>query len=84
MILVEFYETTMTKVRTDWQGVTTSTAANKLSCTVEHLRNLRKEGVFKIGQHYKDISRPGAGRPTYRWNLEACSQYFDIPPEQRA
>lgn len=55
------------------RGVSTTQLAEELSCSVDMVYKLMKDGVFKPGRkgHYWTIN-PNAARPTYRWQLDRC------------
>lgn len=44
-------------------------AADRLQISDRKLGRLRRSGAFKEGHHYRDISAPGAGRPTYQYHV---------------
>jgi hypothetical protein len=62
--------------------VSTKSAANALGCTAQHLRRLREDNFFKQGEHWRDISRQGAARPTYRWHVKHCSELLEKARKQ--
>jgi hypothetical protein len=63
--------------------VDTATAATELGFSIKHLLSLRARNFLKPGQHWRDIRSPGAGRATYRWNVEACGAALAVPAEKR-
>lgn len=63
------------------EWVETKLAAAKLGITPRQLRKLRSG--MKIGTHYRVISPRAAVRPTYQWNLAKCSEYLEVPLENR-
>lgn len=63
--------------------VSTQVLANALCCSKDHVHDLREHGLFKQGLHWRDISRPGAVRSTYRWHLKNCEDALSIPSELR-
>jgi hypothetical protein len=67
--------------KSDW--VTTAAACQRLGISDKHLWKLRDEGLLKRGTHWRNIARPQAARPTYRWHLKNCEQALEIPPEMR-
>ncbi len=67
--------------KSDW--VTTRVLLNRIAISERHLWRLRDEGLLKQGQHWRNIARPQAARPTYRWHLKRCEQALEIPPEMR-
>lgn len=69
----------MTKA--DW--VATGIMCEALGISDKHLWRLRDEGLLKEGTHWRNIARPQAARPTYRWHLKRCEKALEIPAEQR-
>lgn len=67
--------------RSDW--VTTRELLQKVCISERHLWRLRNEGLLKQGKHWRNIARPQAARPTYRWHLKHCEQALENPPEMR-
>ncbi|MBW4475112.1 MAG: DNA-binding protein [Stenomitos rutilans HA7619-LM2] len=67
--------------KSDW--VKTGVACDRLGVGAKHLWNLRDEGLLKQGQHWRNIARPQAARPTYRWHLKRCEQALETPPEMK-
>jgi len=65
----------------DW--ISTSDAANQLGISRGHLLNLKIDGTFKHGKHFRDIRRTNAMRATYKWNLPALQKILDKGPEVR-
>lgn len=57
-------------MKSDW--VPSSVVCKELGISFKHLTRLREEGLFKPRRHYRDVSRPRANRPTYRYHLEKC------------
>lgn len=68
------------KLSSEW--VTTAVATEHLGCSDKHLWKLRDE-LMKMGRHYRNIARPHAARPTYRWHLKRIEQLLERPQEQR-
>jgi len=66
---------------TNWMN--TTQASQALDITPRQLRQLRKDGFFKIGQHYRIISRSQAARPTYQWHVNNCLKALNTPLEKR-
>jgi hypothetical protein len=58
------------------QWVTGKIAAEFLGCSIYHLDRLRREGILKRGKHYRNIARPMAMRPSYRYNLAKLKEMF--------
>lgn len=56
----------------EWQP--TQLAAKSLGLSPDQLRNLRLNGVFVEGQHYRDTSLPNSLRPCWQWHVERCNQ----------
>ncbi len=65
----------------DW--ISTSDAASELGISRGHLLNLKTDGTFKLGKHFRDVRRTNAARATYRWHLPSCAAKLNIPPERR-
>ncbi|MBE9182893.1 helix-turn-helix domain-containing protein [Oculatella sp. LEGE 06141] len=70
----------MTKIRS-W--LSTAELAAALGITPRRLRDLRKQGLFQLGKHYRIVSGPQSGRPTYQWHRDRCERALEIPMEQR-
>ncbi|MBD0336990.1 MAG: excisionase family protein [Cyanobacteria bacterium Co-bin13] len=62
--------------------VTTAIATEQLGISAKTLWKYREE-CLREGTHYRNIARPNAARPTYRWHLERIEQLLGIPQEQR-
>ncbi|NJN59396.1 MAG: DNA-binding protein [Leptolyngbyaceae cyanobacterium SL_5_9] len=67
--------------KSDW--VATGVACLKLGISAKHLWKLRDEQLLKQGKHWKNIARPQAARPTYRWHLKRIEAVLETPQEQR-
>ena len=65
----------------DW--VSTSNAASQLGISRNHLFNMKIDGTFEQGKHFRDIRRTNAMRATYKWNLPALQKILDKGPEVR-
>lgn len=65
----------------DW--LSTSDTASELGISRNHLLNMKVDGTFKQGKHFRDIRRTNAMRATYRWNLPALQKILDKGPEVR-
>jgi hypothetical protein len=65
----------------DW--ISTADAANQLGISRSHLLNMKINGTFKQGKHFRDIRRTNAMRATYKWNLPALQKILDKGPEVR-
>jgi hypothetical protein len=65
----------------DW--VSSSDAATELGISKGHLFNLKSDGTFKHGKHFRDVRRTNAMRATYKWNLPALQKFLDKEPEIR-
>ena len=61
----------------------TSEAAISLDLPAEKLRELNRLGMFKLGYHVRDVSPPGAKRPTLQFNVDRCQEQLNTPPEKR-
>jgi hypothetical protein len=65
------------------QWMNSNDAAAHLGISPRQLRKLRTEGLFKLGTHYRIISKPGAARPTYLWHGDRCAEALEVPLEKR-
>ena len=65
----------------DW--VSTSDAAGELGISRGHLFNLKTDGTFKRGKHFRDVRRTNAARATYKWNLRTLQKTLDLGAEFR-
>lgn len=68
------------KLNSNW--VTTGAACKALGMSDKQLWRLRDE-LFKQGTHYRNIARPHAARPTYRWHLARIEQLLSLSQEER-
>ncbi len=64
------------KGKSPW--VTTQVAASKLGVSPRHLLRLREDKTLICGKHWRDISRFGSIRPTYRWHLARCEKDLGV------
>lgn len=62
--------------------VTTAQATKELAISKKHLWRLRAEAL-REGHHYRNIARPHAARPTYRWHLPRIEQHLNKPQRDR-
>jgi hypothetical protein len=62
--------------------ITTGKACEALGISDKQLWRLRDE-LFKQGHHYRNIARPQAARPTYRWHLARIEKLLDLPQGRR-
>lgn len=60
--------------------ISTSDAASELGISRNHLLNMKIDGTFKQGKHFRDIRRTNAMRATYKWNLPALQKILDLGP----
>jgi hypothetical protein len=51
----------------------TNEAAIELGITTRQLLNLRSQGIFKSGKHYRK-KNPISHRPTYLWHCDRCAE----------
>ena len=65
----------------DWAS--TTIAAAELGISRGHLINLKEDGTFKPGKHWRDIRRTNAARASYRWHLPSLHQILSTGPELR-
>ncbi|MEA5451674.1 hypothetical protein VB780_24065 [Leptolyngbya sp. CCNP1308] len=68
------------KLNSNW--VTTGVACDALGISAKQLWGFRTE-LFKQGTHYRNIARPHAARPTYRWHLARIEALLSCPQEER-
>jgi len=61
---------------------TTGETCEALGCSPAHLWKLRDE-LLKEGSHYRNIARPQAARPTYRWHLAKIEKLLNQPQSRR-
>jgi len=54
-----------------------------MSISAKHLARLRVDGLLKEGKHWRNIARPKAARPTYRYHLKRCEQALELPEAKR-
>ena len=47
------------------------------------LYRMKDDQTFKLGKHYRIISRRDAGRATYHWNPDRCAEVMATPLEKR-
>lgn len=60
-----------------------NTAAKELGITPRRLRQLRKDGLFRLGMHCRIISKPDTDKPRYRWHVDRCAAALETPLEER-
>ncbi len=65
------------------EWVSTSIATVELGISRGHLFNLKNDGTFKTGKHFRDVRRTDGMRATYKWNLANCSKTLNMGPEFR-
>jgi hypothetical protein len=63
--------------------VDTPTLLKSLSISRSTLIRYRRNGVFRLGKHYRIISLPKSKNPTYRYHLDLCAAELGKPLEQR-
>lgn len=68
------------KIYSCWK--TTGETCEALGITPDHLWRLRAD-LLKEGTHYRNIARPQAARPTYRWHLAKIEKLLNQPQEKR-
>jgi predicted ArsR family transcriptional regulator len=73
----------MAKRQTPKDWISAQAVGQALGMTPKHLYRLRDEGLLKAGFHYRNIARPQAARPTYRWHLVRIEQALELPQELR-
>lgn len=65
----------------DWASTTVAIA--ELGISRGHLINLKDDGTFKAGEHWRDIRRTNAARASYRWHLPSLHKILSTGPEVR-
>jgi len=65
----------------DW--ISTSDAASLLGISRGHLLNLKTNGTFKRGKHFRDVRRTNAARATYKWHLPNMERTLNLGSEFR-
>jgi hypothetical protein len=68
-------------VSSEWASTTTAVA--ELGISRGHLINLKEDGTFKAGEHWRDIRRTNAARASYRWHLPSLHKILSTGPEVR-
>jgi hypothetical protein len=63
--------------------IPTGECCKALGVSQKHLWKLRDEGLLELGTHCRNIARPQAARPTYRWHLARCEAALCTKPEFR-
>lgn len=61
---------------------TTGVVCEELGISAKQLWAYRTE-LLKEGTHYRNIARPHAARPTYRWHLAKIEKLLSVPMEER-
>ncbi|MEG4446018.1 hypothetical protein QUB47_29665 [Microcoleus sp. AT9_B5] len=67
--------------QTEWASTTNAIAA--LGISRNHLFNLKEDGTFKHGEHWRNIQRTNAARASYRWHLPSLHKILSTGPEVR-
>lgn len=62
----------------------TKPAAEAIGISPRRLQDLRRQGAFTQGKHYRIVSAPSAVRPTYQWHVPNIEKLLEIPLENRA
>jgi hypothetical protein len=65
------------------EWVSTTDAVAELGISRGHLLNLKEDGTFKTGEHWRNIQRTNAARASYRWHLPSIHKILSIGPEVR-
>jgi hypothetical protein len=65
----------------EWASTTDAVA--ELGISRGHLINLKEDGTFKAGEHWRDIRRTNAARASYRWHLPSLHKILSTGPEVR-
>lgn len=73
----------MSKTAKTLEWASTTIAVAELGISRGHLLNLKEDGTFKAGEHWRDIRRTDANRATYRWHIPSIQKILSIGPEVR-
>ncbi|MEG4634782.1 hypothetical protein QUB56_35450 [Microcoleus sp. AR_TQ3_B6] len=73
----------MSKTDKTSEWAPTTVAVAELGISRGHLINLKDDGTFKAGEHWRDIRRTNAARASYRWHLPSLHKILSIGPEVR-
>jgi hypothetical protein len=73
----------MSKTDKTSEWASTTVAIAELGISRGHLINLKEDGTFKAGEHWRDIRRTNAARASYRWHLPSLHKILSIGPEVR-
>jgi hypothetical protein len=67
----------------DAEWVRGSVLMQKYDFSDDHMKRLRDEGLLKRNLHWKNIGRPQAARPTYRYHMKRCEEVLETLEEMR-
>jgi hypothetical protein len=73
----------MSKTDKTSEWASTTVAIAELGISRGHLINLKDDGTFKAGEHWRDIRRTNAARASYRWHLPSLHKILSTGPEVR-
>ncbi len=73
----------MSKTDKTSEWASTTVAITELGISRGHLINLKDDGTFKAGEHWRDIRRTNAARASYRWHLPSLHKILSTGPEVR-
>ncbi|MEG5084568.1 hypothetical protein QUB53_28575 [Microcoleus sp. AT8-B4] len=73
----------MSKTDQPSQWASTTVAVAELGISRNHLLKLKEDCTFKPGEHWRNIQRTNAARPSYRWHLPSIHKILSIGPELR-
>jgi hypothetical protein len=73
----------MSKTDKTSEWASTTVAVAELGISRGHLINLKDDGTFKAGEHWRDIRRTNAARASYRWHLPSLHKILSTGPEVR-
>lgn len=62
--------------------VSTNEAIKVLGFSRQHLYNLKKD-YFKEGFHFRNISRKGAKKNSYQWDIERINNFLNKEARKR-
>jgi hypothetical protein len=73
----------MQKTAQPSEWASTTVAIAELGISRGHLINLKDDGTFKAGEHWRDIRRTNAARASYRWHLPSLHKILSTGSEVR-
>ena len=49
----------------------------------DHLRDMVRSGLLRIGHEVRDVRSPSSQIPRYQFHIEKCEARLSLPPEKR-